>query len=197
MTPLQPSIALDDVLITEELHGRTARAPILTRQNDAFHGLARTLSDPPQTILQHILDVALELTEAGSAGISLIETGEDGTEVFRWVSMAGKLKDKVGHTSPREFSPCGVTLALGEPQLFSLPGRFFDHYGEMEQPLYEGLVVPIFTSGRPCGTIWAVSHRDEGHFDMEDQRVMVSLAGFVGFAVKMLELIKRDAAAGA
>ena len=188
------SSALAEVLITEELLGRTARAPILTRQNDAFHGLARTLSDPPDTRLQNILDVALELTEAGSAGISLLETDEEGTELFRWVTMAGRLKNQIGNTSPREFSPCGLTLKLGEPQLFADPARHFDYLRAFELPIHEGLIVPVLSDGQPTGTVWVVSHRDEGHFDMEDRRVMVSLAGFIGFAVKMLQLMKRDPA---
>ena len=43
------------------------------------------------------------------------------------------------------------------------------------RPSSRCLVVPIYVSGRPCGTVWIMAHDATRHFDAEDVRLLTSL----------------------
>ena len=73
----------------------------------------------------------------------MLETNPGGGQVFRWTNLAGKLEKYTGGTTPRGFSPCGVTMDRDSPQLFSYPGRYFQYFNEVATPIVEGLVVPF------------------------------------------------------
>jgi hypothetical protein len=60
--------ALDDVLITADLACRPARPPNYEAENRAMAKLAEAMSDSPQTILQKMVETALDLCCADSAG---------------------------------------------------------------------------------------------------------------------------------
>jgi hypothetical protein len=174
---------LDEVLRTHVLKRRVSRAPSLTAENGALRRLSQGLLRDPLEQLNDLLASALTLCNAGSAGLSLLEE-ENGP--FRWVALAGRYKDFVGGTTPRDASPCGVTLDLGAPQLFDEPGRHFACFEHANPPIVEGLVVPVKGVGRDRATIWIVAHSRAVEFDMEDVRVMASLAGFASFACQQL-----------
>ncbi len=189
---------LEDILITDELQGRTSRASNLQAENQVSRALARQLVNQPQTMLQSLVDIALELCKAGTAGVSLLEVTPSGEEVFRWNVLAGTLKQYVSGTTPRHFSPCGICLDRGTPQLFSHPERYFTYFQAAKTPVVEGLVLPIIAENHALGTIWIMSHSEERHFDPEDVRVMTILADFTGAALlsnrfKTQELIAKNA----
>src|SRR4051812_27278354 len=110
MSAVSEPTALNDVLITEQLKDRTSRAPNLTEQNNLLHTLARSLNLPPALMLQTLVDASLPLLGGGSVGVSLLERDDDDSPVFRWAMIAGKLKPYSGGTSPRDQSPCGLTI---------------------------------------------------------------------------------------
>jgi hypothetical protein len=179
-------LPVEAVVKTAALRNRTARAPNLTAHNTAFFDLSQQLLSPPLDLLQELLECSLRLCNAGSAGISLLDDSE-GETVFRWVALAGRYRAFVGGTTPRFASPCGYTLDRGTPQLFEEPGRHFVCFEKADPPIVEGLVLPIKGSGgRDPGTIWIVTHTRKVEFDMEDVRVMTSLAGFASFACHQL-----------
>jgi hypothetical protein len=62
-----------DILIADELARRPARSPDLAAENDALHALARLLIDDPDALPRQLAEIALELCDAGSAGVSLLE----------------------------------------------------------------------------------------------------------------------------
>ena len=189
------AVCLEDVLITPELSRRPSRAPDLNAENEAFFRIARRLAThaSPNDILQTLVDAAVDLCGAGTAGLSLLETPEDGGEpVFRWTHMAGALAKAVGESTPRGFSPCGVTLDRGAPQLFREPGRYFEYLAAAPSPIVEGLVIPLASSGEAdataLGTIWIVSHDPASRpFDWEDARIMTSLASFTSIALQIAD----------
>src|SRR5262245_53876459 len=86
----QPAIAvpLQDIFITYELAQRPRRMPDYQAENQGLVMLARGLSQSPDSILQQVAELALELCQAETAGISLIEQNE-GQIVFRWRALAG------------------------------------------------------------------------------------------------------------
>src|SRR5215475_15806293 len=65
--------SLDDVLITAELAHRPARAPDYQAENRALTALVEAMADSPQPILQKLVETALELCRADSAGITILE----------------------------------------------------------------------------------------------------------------------------
>ncbi|AFZ31248.1 multi-sensor signal transduction histidine kinase [Gloeocapsa sp. PCC 7428] len=175
--PQRETVTLDDILITEELSQRPDRLPNLLAENQALHTLARQLVHQPETMLQTLVDMALDLCSAGTVGVSLLEATADG-EVFRWTVLAGTLAQSVGGTIPRNFSPCGVCLDRGTLVLFAHPERYFTYFQAANTLIVEGLVLPLIADNHVLGTIWIMSHDSTRHFDSEDVRVMTSLADF-------------------
>lgn len=184
LSPAGP-VQLSDLLITPELFRREPKAPDHAAENCALVALAREMSDHPRSLPQKLVEVAVQLCQAGSAGISLLRN-EGGKEIFFWEALAGAYAPYVGGTTPRDFSPCGVTLDRGAPQLFFYPARLFEYFQAAEPPIVEGLIIPFYAGGRPLGTIWIVSHDEGRRFDAEDLRVMTSLAEFTGTALQVL-----------
>jgi signal transduction histidine kinase len=179
---------LADVLITEELFTRSQRQPRFEAESKALRTLARVAANSPEKLLDTLLQLAVELCHADSAGLSLLETNPAGDRIFRWTNLAGVLRDHVGGFTPREFSPCGVCLDHGYAQLFSYPERHFYYLNIPNVPFVEALVVPLVEK-TPLGTIWIVSHNPAGRFDAEDVRIMNSLAEFTSSALEMTRLV--------
>ncbi|MGQ4648488.1 ATP-binding protein [Lyngbya aestuarii] len=186
MTMQQPKlepVTLDDVVITEKLFCRTFRSPNLQAENQALHTLARQLVNQPEAMLRSLVAMALDLCQAGTAGVSLLEVTSNGEELFRWKVLAGALAKYEGGTTPRNFSPCGTCLDRGTPQLYFYPERYFTYFQATETQIIEGLVLPLMANNHAFGTIWIVSHDKQRHFDPEDVRVMSSLADFTAAAL--------------
>jgi len=169
------SASLDAVIATGELAERPARQPDLARENLAFLQLAAEMGHPSRHLLQRIVEVTLDLCGAGSAGLSIIEH-RDGKERFRWHAVAGLLRDSLWSVAPQESSPSAITVARNAVQLFVRPDRHFRGMAEVKPPILEVLLAPFPVNGRPAGTIWAVAHDRERHFDAEDARLLGDLS---------------------
>ncbi|MUL35172.1 GAF domain-containing protein [Gloeocapsopsis dulcis] len=183
--PQPETVTLNDVLITEELFKRSPRPPNLQAENQALRSLAQQMARDSQSLMQTLLDTALELCQAGTAGVSLLETTPDGEETFRWTVLAGTLAHYVGGSAPRNFSPCGVCLDQGTPVLFSHPERYFTYFQAANTPVVEGLVLPLVADHHVLGMIWIMSHDEQRQFDSEDVRIMTSLADFTATALHL------------
>ena len=171
------SATLLDVLATDDLTRRECRPANYRVEAQVMAILAQTLADRPEDILQVLVRTAVELCGGGTCGISLLES--DGrTKVFRWVALAGVCEKYAGGCTPRDHSPCGVTLDRGVPQLFIAPGRYFTYLADLEQPITEGLVIPFFHGDLAFGTIWIAAHDPNRQFDREDARLMSRLGAF-------------------
>jgi PAS domain S-box-containing protein len=185
----QVPAALEDVLITAELGRRPTRFPDYAAEGRALTALAEAMADSPQTILQKLVETALNLCRADSAGISILET-RGAAGVFRWHAIAGQFASNRGGEMPREASPCGTVLDRDASLLFSYPQRHFDYGMTIAPPIVEALLVPFHSEGKPVGTLWLISHTPSRRFDREDQRVLTSLSHFASTAYqgKMAEL---------
>jgi hypothetical protein len=83
------------------------------------------MADHPQEVLPRFVDLAMEMTGGISAGLSLYEE-KPSPGVFRWQYLRGVLSPFNGATTPRNFSPCGVTLDQNAPVLSSYSERVYD-----------------------------------------------------------------------
>ena len=163
---------LEDVDIRSELPSRPYRQPNYEAEHGALTVLAREMAEKPRNMLQKLVEVALNLCRADSAGISLIEG-----DVFRWEALAGVFASSRNGTMPRDASPCGVCIDQNCTQLMHLPDRCFPAL--MAEPRFvEALLIPFHDHGRPIGTVWIVAHSDERKFDREDERILRTLATF-------------------
>jgi signal transduction histidine kinase len=179
---------LHDVLITSKLMSRRRR-PNAEAENAALRTLSRVMAEKPNELIDVLLKAALELCEAGTAGLSVLDVRE---QVFRWTNLSGALHGHVGGTTPRDFSPCGVTMERKSPQLFLYPGRRFQYLQKVEPAIAEALVLPVLLDGKMPATIWIVSHNPRVHFDQEDVRVMTSLADFAANALRLSQSRDRE-----
>jgi PAS domain S-box-containing protein len=170
-------MALEEVIVTEELDRRPPRAADHAAESRALVGLAQAMADAPETILRRLVETAMELCRADTAGVSLLEE-QDGELVFRWHAIAGAHAAHLMGMAPRDFSPCGVVIDRGAPQLFAHPGRHFAFLDAAEPRVAETLLVPFYINRHPVGTIWLVARDDRRRFDAEDVRVLTSLAQF-------------------
>lgn len=175
----------DDVLITDELATRPRRAPDYEGENRALTDLAETLAVAPHDVLQRLVETAMALTRADSAGISLLEPG-GANGLFRWVAMAGAWAPYRGGTMPREESPCGEVIARETVLLAKQPERAFPALLQGEPSIGEGLLAPFLIDGTPAGTVWVIKHDPEGRFDAEDARLLQSLGRFASAGQQMV-----------
>ena len=108
--PLAPAAAdLDDVLITDDLSGRAPRPPEFEAENRALVHLAHTMVDSPGNILQMLAETTLDLCNAQTAGISLLESSDAGEEIFRWRALAGTHASNLGGTIPATSAPVALS----------------------------------------------------------------------------------------
>ena len=172
----QAPLGLDDVVINSELLCRPCKAPDYEAENEALMGLAQTLADAPDKILQRLAETALQLCRADTAGISLLDQ-QDGAEVFRWEALAGVFSDRLNATMPKNASPCGTTIVRNATQLMYMAERVFPAL-KSEPPVVEALLIPFYVANKPIGTVWVVAHDERRKFDQEDERIIKTLAQF-------------------
>jgi len=185
---LEPSVAA--VFITDELARRKPRKTDYRREKLALQDLAARMADQPEEILPRFVDLGMEMTGGISAGLSLYEENP-APGVFRWQYLCGVLAPFNGATTPRDFSPCGITLDRNAPVLSVHPERVYSWIADANITVPEVLLVPLYLGGTdPLGTLWIVSEK-EGHFDSGHARVMTELAAFVGIALRMQQSEQR------
>ncbi|HYI42657.1 MAG TPA: histidine kinase dimerization/phosphoacceptor domain -containing protein [Sphingomicrobium sp.] len=182
-----PTITAEDLLITDQLYRRLPRSADLETELAAYRELSALMAVDPVQAINRFLDLALELCPAaGSAGLSELTMADSSDAVFTWTAMSGAFAQYVGGTTPRNFSPCGLCLDHHHTVLVDRPGRLFSYFNEAEPEIVEGLIVPLYDTGkRPIGTLWVTSHEDGRPFDPTDARVMEQLAVQLVLAIKL------------
>jgi hypothetical protein len=91
-----PTVA--EVSITERLLTRPVVAPDYLREKLAVQDLAHQMANNPEGLLPRLVHQSLEICEADSAGISVLEG-----DVFRWLGLAGTLCAFEGATHAQRF----------------------------------------------------------------------------------------------
>jgi two-component sensor histidine kinase len=172
---------LADVLITEQLSIRQPTAPHHQREKRALEALAHRMADEPSDVLPQLVKIALDVCDADSAGVSVLEG-----EKFRWLGLHGTLSAFEDATTPRNDSPCGVCLDRNSVILMRHPERIYSWIADANIVVPEVMLVPLRTHGHEqIGTLWVVA-RNEGHFNAEHSRVLADLATFTGVALHMI-----------
>jgi two-component sensor histidine kinase len=177
---------LDEITITDELDKRSLRDSAQTFDMPAVRDLLSGLATQPEHMLPKLVEQAMRLTGACSAGISVFELSP-APGLFRWHHLFGLLAPFEGATTPRNSSPCGVTVDLQEPVLMAFPERFYAWIGEQDIVIPEVLLVPLFiTTTQPFGTLWIVAD-EPNHFCRNDARLAVGLGNFISMAWSLVQ----------
>jgi PAS domain S-box-containing protein len=165
----------------EVLKQRPSRLPDYAAESQALIALAQSMATAPEGILQKLAETALSVCRAHSAGLSLLEDG-DQRRNFHWRAIAGEFSPHLNGGTPRDFGPCGTVLDRNAAQLCSHPEVDFPYLSEAKPSLEEILLVPFYIEGQAVGTIWVISHDTQRRFDAEDLRVMTNLGVFASAA---------------
>ncbi|MGE3771346.1 MAG: ATP-binding protein [Gammaproteobacteria bacterium] len=197
---IEPSIPIESVLCTDELLRRPARPPDCWAENQALLALAQELTHSPGNVLQRLVDIAMSLCRAHSAGLSLLEEARAGCpsatgDQFRWYAVAGQWKPLLWTTTPRNYGPCGTVLERNSALLMANVHRHFTQFAGIEPRCVEALLVPFHVEGQVVGTVWVVAHYESRKFDAEDRRLLQSLATFAATAYQARSLITAQAKA--
>ncbi len=191
------SIRSAEILITDELALRARKAPNLEAESRAFQELSYLVVESPKSAIKRFLELAITLCGAGSAGLSLLETDDQGSAHFRWDTLIGPCDVHSNGVTERVFSPCGLCLDAGRTILVTHPSRIFSYLNGAARPIVEELIVPLYDIGRVAlGTLWIMHHDRQSRFDAEDARLMEQLAVQLVLALKFSR-VQSDAAANA
>jgi len=179
-----PKAQRGDVYVTGELAARACGAPDHEGEKHALQDLANCMIDSPAEVLPRLVRTAMRLTGGSSSGLSLFEPDE-GDGVFRWACLHGTLAPFESALTPRNDSPCGVTLDQNAPVLAQHPEIIYDWISDENIIVPEVLLVPLHvTAEEPLGTLWIVAP-ETGHFNANHSRLAADLAKFAGIAIRM------------
>jgi signal transduction histidine kinase len=152
-------------------------------QMEGMRRVARAFINKPDTILQELVNAAVELCGADSAGISIERENRTDTDFYEWVATAGAYSGFLNAVLPRSPSACGVCLERGRPQLFRVTKPFFDLLGVEALEVTDGILLP-WDEGETRGTIFVMAHGRDEAFDANDVRMMQVLANFAAMGVR-------------
>jgi transcriptional regulator with GAF, ATPase, and Fis domain len=172
-----------DILSDPAFQARALRFRDSILPIEGMDRLACAFVDHPETILQELVDAAIILCGADSAGISLEREDATDDNFYHWVATAGTYAPFLNAALPRYPSACGVCLERGRPQNFRVDKRFFDILGVEAANILDGILLP-WQVDETRGTIFIMSHHSSQAFDADDVRVMQVLANFAAMGVR-------------
>jgi transcriptional regulator with GAF, ATPase, and Fis domain len=152
-------------------------------QMESMRRLTSAFVEHPDTLLQELVNAAIDMCGAESAGISIQDRQPDGEVFYHWVATAGKYASFLDAILPSTPSACGECIERGRPQIFRVTQRFFDIMGVNAPVVTDGVLIPWQVEDTH-GTIWIMAHEREEAFDQEDCRMMELLASFAAMAVR-------------
>jgi signal transduction histidine kinase len=184
-----------EVIDAKDAHGfskRRIRERSVASPMEGMQRIAHALVEEPAALLQELVDTAVSLCNADSAGISLEKEDRSDAEYYRWIATAGQYSPFLDAVLPLYPSACTVCLERGQPQRFRVGKKFFDLLGITAPLVTDGILLPWQTEGSR-GTIFVMAHGRDEAFDYEDCRTMEILANFAAMAVKQQNQRRRQA----
>ena len=137
------TVTFNEIDIRSELSARPQRTPDYAAEHRAIRVLTAEMTANPRNMLQKLVETAIDLCQADTAGISILEG-----DVFRWEALAGVFAAYRGSTMPRDASPCGVCVDQNATQLMHLPDRCFPAL--LTDPRFvEAMLIPFHDRGKP------------------------------------------------
>lgn len=172
-------VRIEDLLSSPEFSSRRPREQRASdREERAIERLSSHALECSTAALQELVQIAVDLCDADSAGISLEEVNDKGDSQFRWIAVAGSFARYLHGTTPRFYSPCGTCIDRGVAQHYQVFNAYYNFLGVSAEPILDGLLIPWRSEGAQ-GTLWIVSHRSVDVFDRGDYDFLCKIASFV------------------
>jgi hypothetical protein len=168
----------ESLYATRRLHSRNG-----AMQMEGLRRLAVTFVESPETILQELVNAAVKLCGADSAGVSIEREEKTEQHYYKWVATAGEYSSFLDASLPQYPSACTVCLDRDAPQLFRVNKRFFDILGIEAAVVTDGILLP-WKVEEMRGTIFIISHTRAEAFDSEDLYLMQILANFAAMGIR-------------
>jgi hypothetical protein len=184
-SPADTGLEVSDLQSDVAFAARLVRARDVTVIPEGMRRIAHALVEQPDTILQVLVETAVELCGADSSAISVEK--EDRTEdaYYQWVAIAGRYSSMYNAVFPYYPSGCSICLQRGGPQHVRAFKRYFDILGITAPVVTDGLMFPWQTD-ETRGTIYILAHDREEAFDQGDVGIMEILADFAAIGVRQL-----------
>ena len=159
-------------------------------QMEGLHRLAVAFVENPNSILQELVNAAVQLCGADSAGISIEREDKTDALYYTWIATAGEYTSFLDASLPRYPSACTVCLERDSPQLFRVGKKFFDILGVEAALVKDGILLP-WRAEEMRGTIFIISHTRDEAFDKEDLHLMQVLSNFAAMGIRQQRQTKR------
>ena len=184
-TPADLGLVITDLQSDASFAARPLRARDVTVIPEGMRRIAHALVEHPATILQVLVETAVELCSADSSAISLEK--EDRTEdaYYQWVAIAGVYSGMYNAVFPHYPTGCSICLERGRPQHVRAFKPYFDYLGITAAPVTDGLMFPWQTD-EARGTFYILAHDRTEAFDRDDLHMMEILADFAAIGVRQL-----------
>jgi hypothetical protein len=157
----------DSEFLNRSLHVRDSAVQLQGLQH-----LARPFVERPETVLQELVDSAVTLCGADSAGISVERPDKTENDYYHWIATAGDYAGFLNALLPRDPSACGIRLKRGRPQLFRISQQFFDLMGMRAATVTDGILLPWQVDGLQ-GTVWIMAHGRQALSDLQRLSALV------------------------
>jgi len=181
--PKDTGLDVFDLDTHPEFTARRLHTRDLALQMEGLRRLTHSFVQSPDTILNELVNAAVELCGADSAGISIETETKSEEQYYRWVATAGQYNGFFNAVLPRYPSACGICLERGKPQLFRARQPFFDIMGITAPLVTDGILLP-WQVEETRGTIFIMAHGRSAAFDKDDGQMMRVLADFAAMAVR-------------
>ena len=190
MTIAGTGLEIIDLQSDRAFAARPVRLRDVTGMPEGMRRIAHALIEHPESVLQVLVETAVEICGADSSAISLEK--EDRTEEawYHWVAIAGEYSGMYNAIFPHYPTGCSVCLERGRPQHVRASKKYFDLLGMTARPVTDGLMFPWQTDVER-GTLYILAHQRKQAFDRSDLRIMEILADFVAIGVRQLRLQKQ------
>jgi len=179
-----------DLQTNPSFAARPVRPRNLNAIPEGMRRIAHAFVEKPDSILQVLVEAAVEFCGADSSAISLERENRTEDAYYHWVAIAGQYSGMYNAIFPHYPSGCSICLERGRPQHVRATKRYFDLLGISAPPVTDGLMFPWQTE-EARGTIYILAHEREEAFDMGDLQIMEVLADFAAIGVRQLKQQKK------
>jgi len=144
-----------------------------------------------ERVLQHVLEVARELTGARYAALGVLDDRRERLERFLTVGLDDATHAAIGDL-PRGHGILGILISDPQPLRLADVGQHPHSYGFPlnHPPMHSFLGVPISVRGEAFGNLYLTEKEGGGEFDEGDEEAVVTLAGWAGIAIENARLYR-------
>ena len=144
-----------------------------------------------ERVLQHVLEVARELTGARYAALGVLDDRRERLERFLTVGLDDATHAAIGDL-PRGHGVLGILISDPQPLRLADVGQHPHSYGFPlnHPPMHSFLGVPISVRGEAFGNLYLTEKEGGGEFDEGDEEAVVTLAGWAGIAIENARLYR-------